>query len=142
MDLSLNLIASFSPIWHHYMPGYKSKVHVHILCTLQYVLQPAFGEGCRPAETCRCHKAEMYSVHAHTLLNTHVLLVVTQNSSSSILISVVHYVLLNVGAECFSYMIYGTRPQPECQKSCKKAQHDNIKWFKVFAVGAGPRFTN
>ena len=24
----------------------------------------------------------------------------------------------------------------------KKVQHDNIKWFKVFAVGAGPRFTN
>ena len=33
-----------------------------------------------------------------------------------------------------------TRPQPECHKSCK-ARHDNITWFKVFAVGAGPRFT-
>ena len=32
------------------------------------------------------------------------------------------------------------RPQPECHKS-RKAQHDNIKWFKVFAVGAGSRFT-
>ena len=32
------------------------------------------------------------------------------------------------------------RPQPECHKS-RKAWHDNIKWFKVFAVGTGPRFT-
>ena len=33
-----------------------------------------------------------------------------------------------------------TRPQPEHHKS-RKARHDNIKWFKVFAIGAGPRFT-
>ena len=32
------------------------------------------------------------------------------------------------------------RPQPECHKS-RKTRHHNIKRFKVFAVGAGPRFT-
>ena len=30
-----------------------------------------------------------------------------------------------------------TRPQPGYHKS-RKARRNNIKWFKVFAVGAGP----
>ena len=54
-----------------------------------------------------------------------------------------YYLMLARSALCDLHLPHAlslTQPHPSCHKSFK-ARHDNIKWFKVFAIGAGPRFT-